>query len=87
MGSNASTGGASDKRAGVARGWLRLLGLPDAAVPVAAGRAVGRPGTHVPPGFPTPEASALSADPSQVILDAAEQYKVGSQKQTPVSWR
>ena len=54
----------------------QLLGYADETLQVAAGVAVGRPGVHVPTGFPAAADAALTQDASALILSLAEQHQV-----------
>jgi hypothetical protein len=54
----------------------QLLGYADETLQVAAGVAVGRPGVHVPTGFPAAADAALTQDASALILSLAEQHRV-----------
>eukprot|EP00959_Pyramimonas_sp_CCMP1952_P266229 5566000-Pyramimonas_sp.AAC.1 len=70
------SGGNSELRAAVARGWLRIFGYQDEQIPVMAGTARGVGGCYVPTGFPTPEQASLgTGNGSDFILDCAREYQ------------
>jgi len=69
-----TSGGAALKRACVARGWMRLLGVSD-ELPIAASEEVdgiGKLACFFPAGFPTPASAALCTASEEGITPATE---------------